>query len=169
MENQNKPMNFAPLSKDSPPKVNTDKPAVKVRTKKKAQTKLLSDIIKTLENTEVIPISKGVSVALFKNKGVTVNSNTTLKDILEIEVKYPDAFIGLLPNLYEDFILNNTINPHVKVGDKVTIKRKYCVTDGDIPKKVTDLYLKALNDMTVIIAVLDNKDLALANTLEICK
>lgn len=174
MEQNNKTLKFATLNKEPTSKeVPKELPAFKEKSKKSSKSqpkrKLLSDIIKTLDNVETIPLSKGVSAVLFKNKGVTLNSNSTLKDVIEIESKYPEVFVGLLPDLFKDFIVNDTIESYVEEGDIVTIKRQYCMPKGDIPRKVQKVYFKALNDMTVIIALLEDGDLALTNTLIKCK
>lgn len=173
MDEKPKPMQFTSLGKEQDSKdFSIGNIAFKRETKKvvqaKKRAKLTTQLVKQLQNTETIPIGKGVSVVLFKDKGVVFYNGSTLNNILEIEKLYPDAFVGLLPSLYEDFIINDVITPYVNIGDTVTIKRIYCEKKGDIPRKVKDIYFKALNDMTVIIAELEDGDLVLTNTLIKC-
>lgn len=170
MDEKPKPMQFASISKEPDSKdFSIGNIAFKGEKKKvvqaKKRAKLTTQLVKQLQNTETIPIGKGVSVVIFKDKGVTINKDSTFDDIIQLEKLHPDAFVGVLPALFEDFIVNDMIQPFVKIGDFVKIKRIYCEKLGDKSREVKDIYFKALNDMTVIIAELEDGDLVLTNTL----
>lgn len=170
---ENKPMQFTSISKEPDSKdFSIGNLAFKGENKKvrqaKKRAKLTTELVKQLQNTEIIPMGKGVSVVIFKDKGITITKDSTLNDIIMVEAVRPEAFVGLLPSLYEDFINNDIITPHVNVGDFVKIKKIYKEKKGDIARKVKSIYLKALNDMTVIIAELEDGDLVLTNTLIKC-
>lgn len=178
MDDKSNITNFTSLNKPQETKIEDTKDfsignlAVKGNSKKTAKlvkrAKLTTQLTKQLQNVETIPISKGVSIVLFKDKGVRITKDITFLEILELEKNYPDAFVGVLPSLFEDFIVNDIIEPFVKIGDIVTVKRKFVIKNGDTPRRVEDIYFKALNDMTVIIALLEDGDLALTNTLIVC-
>ena len=89
-------------------------------------------------------------------------------DIIKLERESVDAIVDIKPKLYEAFInkKTNLLKPFVKVNQTVKIKEE----ERDIIYTVLDIRFKRLNDMTVIIADLENnqtkeKSFALTNKL----
>jgi hypothetical protein len=97
---------------------------------------------------------------------VDVDELRTGLDIIKLEKEQPDALVEIKPPLYNSFIdtRKNTIRPYVKVGQKVE--------EENVLYTVLDVRFKRLNDMTVIVADLENiqtgeKSFALTNKLNI--
>lgn len=128
--------------------------------------------IKNEENLIEYKLDKGVIIKLVKNEGYIFNTITqpTLRDIIEIDNIKSDLIHSFHPPLYKDFITSKgQINTIINIGNIVKVKRKFMDEKEDIPREVTDLYFKSLNNMTVIVAVLNDNDFYVANRLEICK
>ena len=156
--------------KASSPDTSADKREKKERTKKVNKT--VNTLI-SLNNPNYIQhsLKKGVTIVLVKDHEEDYSKLETVKDVIELDKRKPASIVGFIPSLYHEFIdkTKGTIDPKVKIGDIVTVKRKFVDKKGDIPRTVTNYYFKSLHDMTVIVAVLNDGDFCLANRLEICK
>ncbi len=111
--------------------------------------------------TKAITINK---VKFILQDFVDVDELRTGLDIIKLENEQSDALVEIKPPLYNSFIdtRKNTIRPYVKVGQKVE--------EENVLYTVLDVRFKRLNDMTVIIADLENiktgeKSFALTNKL----
>lgn len=122
------------------------------------------------KNLIEIKLDKGVTIKLVKDNAFLFTKELNLKDIIEIDNAKPDLIHSFHPPLYKDFITSKgQINTHVNIGNIVKVKRKFMDDKEDIPREVTNLYFKSLNNMTVITAVLNDNDFYVASRLEICK
>jgi hypothetical protein len=118
-----------------------------------------------------ITLKKGAVVKLVKNEEEDYSHLTTSQDIIDLDIRNPNAIYSFEPALFNDFIdkATHNINPFVKIGDTVIVKKKYANSKGHIPRKVKDIYFKSLGNMTVIIAVLQDGELELCNRLQLWK
>jgi hypothetical protein len=116
-------------------------------------------------------ILHNVIVLLVPDEEEDYSKINTLFDLINLDLRKPNLIAGFEPPLYKDFVdtFNKSIKTFVKVDDLVTVKAKYEDNRGHIPRQVKDLYLKTLNNMTVIIAILNDNDYCLTNRLEIYK
>ena len=78
-----------------------------------------------------------------------------LCDIIKLENEDADAIVDIKPNLYKNFISkDNTIKPFVEIGQTVIIKNATGQEKGKT-YLVFNVRFKKLNNMTVIIADLE--------------
>lgn len=143
---------------------------VKVKGRASAVRKPKELVIPNGVKTVSVDLKRGVKLILIEDDAEDYSSIKTLEDVINLDKTKPHLIAGFIPSLYEEFMDGNrTIKPHVKVSDFVKVKRKFIDTKGDIPRQVTSLYFKSLNDMTVVIATLADNDYYLSNRLEVCK
>lgn len=117
-----------------------------------------------------IKLNKGVIIKLQKRNNVNYDIIKTLNDIVKLDINIPDLIHSFHPPLYKDFITSKgQINTIIEIGNIVITKRKFIDNKEDIPREVIDLYFKSLNNMTVIVAILNDNDFYVANRLELCK
>lgn len=177
MEQEKKPIQFTNINSDKKPQQVGNSPVKEskkdsvgaVASKRSSSSK--SPPIKINANHLVHKIENNVSVILVKDLEEDYSTIKTIHDVLELDKKKPNNIVGLLPAIYYEFIdrANKTINTFVKVGDLVTVNRKFMDKKGDIPRQVKKVYSKSLNNMTVILAELDDKEVYLTNRLIVCK
>ena len=114
---------------------------------------------KQVNNRELgieIPVHKNAKVIINKKLDISFDTKLQLLRVLEIDKEYPDSILGFNPPLFKEFITKTgEINTHVYIGQAVKLKLKF---KKDINEKqvVKDLYFTSLNNMTVIIAKLEN-------------
>lgn len=127
--------------------------------------------VKNEENQIIVKLDKGVSVICVKKDDIKYDEIKTLNDVIFLDNTRPDIIINFQPPLYKDFVnkQNQSIDTIIKIGDIVKVKNKYLDNKGEIPREVINLYFKSLNNMTVIVAVLNDNDFYIANRLEKCK
>lgn len=165
MEKTNKPLEFTNISNVEVRNTVKDKPKVA----RKSKIKLLS--LAELENAfTVISLERDTRVALVPSKEEDYSTIKTIHDIIELDKRNSNLIAQFYPPLSSKFIdiVNASINTHIKVGDTVNVKKFYRTSDviDEKPRVVTKLYLKALNNMTVIIAVLEDNDFYLTYYLQ---
>ncbi len=116
-------------------------------------------------------LGKGVTIVLTKDPEEDYSSLVSLHSLLEFNKKKPNNIVGIIPELFNAFVddINNTINPYVKKGQIVKSVSKFERGNFKQPRKVEDVYLKSLNNMTVVIAKLEDDSIHISYTLEICK
>lgn len=124
--------------------------------------------VRNEENQIIVKLNKGVSITMVKNSTVIYEEIKTLNDVIFLDTVRPHLIVCFHPPLYKDFVdkQKQSIDTIIKVGDIVKVKSKYIDNKGDIPREVTNLYFKSLNNMTVVIAVLNDNDFYVANRLE---
>lgn len=98
---------------------------------------------------------------------IDFDSIRTLEDVLSLHAAKPNILLGITPPLYSAFMSNvGGIVPYVKVGDKVKYKNP---AQADYPsnpvRTVSDVYIKSLKDMSVIVAEFEEGDFALTYLL----
>lgn len=123
------------------------------------------------ENFVQQQIQNNVTVTLVKDAEEDYTKLYTLQDILDLDKRKPSNIVSISPPLYHELInkATSSIKIHAPVGSVVKVQRKFMDSKGDIPREVKALHLKSLNNMTVIVATLDDGDYQLAHRLEICK
>ena len=116
-------------------------------------------------------LNHGVTIILAPDNEENYSKLSTLEDVILLDKRKPSNVAGFHPPLFTEFInkSTNSIKTHVKVNDIVKVKRLYMDKKEDLPREVVSMYLKALNNMTVIIATLNDGDYHLSNRLEVCK
>ena len=123
-----------------------------------------------LDNTNYIKIQlkHGVTIVVTKDSEEDYNKIETLQDVILLDKRKPNNIVGFDPPLFTDFInkASGTIKTHVLVGETVVCMKKFSDSKGHIPRIVKSLYLKALNNMTIIIATLSDDDFYIASRLE---
>lgn len=125
---------------------------------KNTTKKLVSKKFVIPDNSIQIPVFKNSKVILDNSIPIDNNIKLQLLRVLEIDKEYPSGILGFNPPLYKEFITKaGDINTHVKINQEVKLKLKF---KKEINEKriVKDLYFTSLNDITVIIAKLDNND-----------
>lgn len=127
--------------------------------------------VKNEKNQIIVKLDKGVSITMVKDDTIHYDEIKILNDVIFLDTVRPDLIISFHPPLYKDFVdkQKQSIDTIVKVGDIVKVKSKYIDNKGDIPREVINLYFKSLNNITVVIAVLNDNDFYVANRLEKCK
>ena len=176
MEQEKKPIQFTNINSDKKPQqkaesVKESEVGTKVAVASKRSSSSKSPPIKINANHLVHKIENNVSIVLVKDVEEDYTTIKTIHDVLELDKRKPNNIVGLLPAIYYEFIdrANKTLNTFVKVGDLVTVNRKFMDKKGDIPREVKRVYAKSLNNMTVILAELDDKEVYLTNRLIVCK
>lgn len=145
-----------------------NKTPVKERSRGSTSTQQLNT-----DKTYNINIGKGVVIHL--NDDIMYSMVPTpffkslpYKDTVNLDKNHPDLIEGFTPPLYKEFIVKGKLLNHVNIGNKVIIHPKY--QESNIKQRILkDIYFKSLNNMTVLIAVLDDGDLVLYNRLQLCK
>ena len=165
----NKPVMFTNVS--TPKKVEDSKPRKMEAIASKGSSSSNTSPPKINANHIVHRIENNVSVVLVKDAEEDYSEIKTIHDVLDLDKKKPNNIVGLIPAIYYEFIdrQNKTLNTFVKVDELVTVKSKFMDKKGHIPRQVKKVYAKALNNMTVIIAELDDNEIYLTYRLEICK
>jgi len=118
------------------------------------------------DKTYNVNIGKGVTIHLSREPELNYKYN--YQTLVQLDKVDPDLIEGFTPPLYKEFIVKGNLLNHVNIGDTITINPKY----KDSSKYrciVEDIYFKSLNNMTVLIAVLNDGDLVLYNRLMLCK
>ena len=166
MEKDKKPVMFTAVGTNS----NVDKK--EPLASKESSRGRSSPIVGKLNNSHIQHKLQGdVSVILVKDAEEDYSTILTIQDVLELDKRKPNNIVGLSPPIYHEYIdrAKKTINLFVKVDDLVTVKSKFMDNKGHIPRRVKKVYVKSLNNMSVIIAELDDKELYLTYRLEVCK
>lgn len=131
-----------------------------------------TDLSKLIDNPNFIKhdLGKGVTIILTKDLEEDYSTITTLNSLLEFNKKKPNNIVGIVPELFKSFIdeENKSINTYVKVGQVVKSISKF-ERGNNFPRKVKEVYLKSLHDMTIVIAKLEDDSIHIAYTLEVCK
>ena len=95
---------------------------------------------------------------------------TTLEDVLALDRKKPNILLGVIPPLFSAFVpVGEPINiqTYVSKGDSVVYRKKEFSPIKENPTLlVTNLLVKSLGTMSVIIAEFDNGDYSLTNLLK---
>lgn len=123
------------------------------------------------EDVNTVQLPHGVQVHFAKDPEEDFSKVQDLEDVMKLELAKPNLIVGFTPNLFHFFEEKGTraIKRYIKPSDLITVKKVYMDNKGDEPRRVARMYFKSLSDMTVIIAVLEDGDLQLANRLELCK
>lgn len=118
-----------------------------------------------------ITLKHGVTLIVTKDEEEDYSKLETLDDIILLDKRKPNNIVGFNPPLFKDFINKATgaINTSVSVGESVVCVKKFMDKRGHIPRIVKSLYLKSLNNMTIVIAILNDDDFYIANRLEKAK
>ncbi len=129
--------------------------------------------VPSLDNSNYIsiPLKHGVLLTVTKDSEEDYSKIETLQDIILLNKRKPNNIVGMSPPLFPEFInkTTNSINTGVSIGDSVKCKAKFMDNKGNKPRQVKDLYLKGLNNMTIVVATLEDDDFYIANRLEKCK
>lgn len=117
------------------------------------------------EEFQEIKLEGNVTLLVVEDHEEDYTKIYTLDDVLSLDRRKPSNIAGFVPPLFSDFKdrVKNIIRTYVKVGDTVVVKAKYM--DGTPPRKVVDVHLSSLADMTVVVATLSDGDLQLTNRL----
>jgi hypothetical protein len=164
MESDNK--KFSIVSNNNSKKIvkasTTSKSASKSKTREKEQ------IVYNNPNWEYKYIKHGVQVVLVKDTEENYNDIENIHDIINLIKKKSSNIVGFIPKLYHEFLdlTNARIKTFVNEGDLVVYKSKFAPNNNN-PKIVKEIYIKSLNDMSVLIAKLDDNSLVLCNQLEL--
>jgi hypothetical protein len=166
MEKDKKPLMFTNTTSST--KVDKKEP---LPSKKSSRSAVVPQSIKPNASHVHHKLNNGVVVILVKDAEEDYSTIKTIQDVLELDKKKPNNIVGLNPPIYHEFIdrAKKTINLFVNEGDLVTVNRKFMDKKGDIPRRVEKVYIKSLNNMSVIVAQLDDKELCLTNRLIVCK
>lgn len=161
MEKENKPLLFKNLS--------TTKTINESSASKEEKESVGVEFVKSIKaNSKEVAIKKDVTMLVVLDEEEDYSTIKTITDVLALDARKPNNIIGFIPALHESFInkVKKTLLTHVNIGDTVIMKPKYTDEKGKIPRKVKDLYFKSLNNMTIIIAILDDDDFHIANLLQ---
>lgn len=125
------------------------------------------------DKTYNVNIGKGVTIHLNDKLMYSINpvpniKTLSYKEFVELDKQYPDLIEGFTPPLYKEFIVKGKLLNQVNIGDLSIINPKYR-ENNTMKNIVLDIYFKSLNNMTVLIAKLDNEELVLYNRLQLCK
>lgn len=143
---------------------------IAVNTKSRKNPKLNANAVSDEEFIKV-NIGRGVTVLFVKDSEEDYSKLKHLNDVVELDLRKPGVLADFRPPLFKEYInrVNHTIETFAKIGDIVTIDRKYLDPKGDVPRRVIDLYFKSLNNMTVVMVKLEDGDINLSNRLVLCK
>lgn len=169
MEKEKETLKFSPVN-DIAKSVPLEKSPSSRRSSKSKEDKQYLAILNNPNNVKV-KLLGGVTMVAVEDTEESYKEIHTLEDVFAFDKKKPNNIIGFIPSFYHEFVNTETreLKPFVKVGDVVTVKRKFLNKKGDIPRVVKNVYAKAINNMSVIIATLDDGDIVLTNQLDICK
>lgn len=162
---ENKPVrSFSSLN--APPNVRIEKSPERRTSKRETTTKPRQGKTYNESDVNVIPVYKNSHIIISKEVPINIESTLQIKRVLEIDKEYPNQIFGFNPPLFKEFITeDNTITTIVKIGDTVKLKDVY-KDKVNKPRKVKDLYFRALNNFTVIVALLEDDDFYVAYYLE---
>ena len=93
----------------------------------------------------------------------------TLQDVLALYRKKPNVILGVDPPLYSAFVssANQSIETYVDIGDQVVYKNKGFSPDKkNNPMIVSNVEIKSLRNMSVIIATFDDGEFSITNHLK---
>lgn len=137
-----------------------------------ADKKEKSKEIKRVTNDNFIhhKIEGNVTLTVVKDSEEDYTKIVTLEDVINLDRRKPSNIVSISPPLYHELIdkAKKCIKIHAEVGAMVKVKRKFMDKKGDIPRRVDKLHLQALNDMTIIVATLEDGDYQLSHRLEVC-
>jgi len=107
-------------------------------------------------------LDRKVKIAV--KEGIELPTNDL--EVIKLDKKDPTAILHIYPELYNEYLdKKNNIYTHVAIGDKVKVSLKY-KTDNNPVRTVSNLYFAGLENMSIIIAVLDDKSYHPAHYLE---